>query len=202
MRLRRRRWIIITVQVSRYTWRVSRGKRPKGAIRRRATLDAHQHQDTFPKRGTSNRCFPLPNGECNCGQACYACRGCGVESPTLFLLRLVRSKTLYDFWHSQKTALSEGAGLCPTNPQGTCPLTHIRGSAPSPVLGGARGNNSVELLPHGRGLRSIPSRSVSPLPLPTVVPYAPDTLLTPFSLFSISKHRNTPKSVLRASRGL
>ena len=37
------------LKVSRYTWRVSRGKRPKGAIRRRATLDAHQHPNTFPK---------------------------------------------------------------------------------------------------------------------------------------------------------
>ena len=29
--------------------------------------------------------------------------------------------------------LSEGAGRCPTNPQGTCPLTHYRGVAPDPT---------------------------------------------------------------------
>ena len=44
---------------------MSRGKRPKGAIRRRATLDAHQHPNTFPKGGRYTSA-PLPNGECNC----------------------------------------------------------------------------------------------------------------------------------------
>ena len=45
------------------------------------------------------------------------------------------------------TCVPQGKGLCPCTPQGTCPLTQIRGFAPFPILGGARGSNSERAAP-------------------------------------------------------
>lgn len=46
--------------------------------------------------------------------------------------------------------LSEGLGLCPKNPQGTSPLTHIR-ALPEPVLAGWQGKGAAAPFPAETG---------------------------------------------------
>lgn len=50
--------------------------------------------------------------------------------------------------------LSEGLGLCPKNPQGTCPLTHFR-ALPEPVLAGRQEKGAVALFCRNRIIREL-----------------------------------------------
>ena len=53
--------------------------------------------------------------------------------------RLKRTLKIADIYSDK---LSEGLGLCPKNPQGTCPLTHYR-ALPEPVLAGRQEKGAV-----------------------------------------------------------